>query len=184
MREAFKEEWIKTTRKSLLNIQEDILPGVIGGIPFIEDTQLIEVVKELQPSKILDFGCGLCRNTIKLQEIAETHGYDSFEMVSKAIRNVKINKEITLHSYWEHVKTIKYDVVVCSLVLEHIDQHYLDEILQSIAKMTKQLVVVGKTTLDNGESLSHTVEKYFDLKNAISNIKVYHSQFTHLNTPV
>lgn len=106
---------------------------------------------------ILDFGCGIGRNTYGMSEwssLWEVTGYDCQEMLNntKQYKELKYpDKEfpkLTFDSNWNVVKERKFDVIYCSLVLQHIPNDII-EYLEDFKVMTKRILVFGRRVVDN-----------------------------------
>lgn len=107
---------------------------------------------------ILDFGCGLGRNTFGMRKYSDnwsTVGYDSKQMISRineyreTIDPQKQITNVTFISDWKTVSNIKFDVIYCGLVLQHISEQDLNLYLKDFKNMTKKLVVSGRRSNDD-----------------------------------
>lgn len=111
------------------------------------------------PLSILDFGCGIGRNTfgagIYSSEWNIT-GYDSSEMlkltnlfstISYGTENICTN--ISFVDDWNVLKEKKFDVIFCCIVIQHIYEDDLKSYISDFLKMTKKLVVFGRRFNDD-----------------------------------
>lgn len=110
---------------------------------------------ETESLKILDFGCGVCRNagflSLKYPNW-EVYGYDNDNMFKHASIycdkkygiNINNQSNLTLTSNWDVLKTKKFDVIFASLVFQHIYEADINVYLKDIKNMTKKFIVFGR----------------------------------------
>jgi len=110
-------------------------------------------------SRVLDFGCGVCRNAadyaIWFPHI-EFHGYDSPQMVArvgefvrhKHGRELQDILNLTVRSDWGEVSAEKFDCVYATLVFQHIHPDEIAAYLTAIKKMTPLLLIHGRRAND------------------------------------
>lgn len=107
---------------------------------------------------ILDFGCGVGRNTFGLSKYSSNWiitGYDNNSMLGKTSEYFKIHysksflPNVTFDADWNNVKNNKYNVIFCCLVLQHIYEDALIEYISNFKKMTSKLIVVGRRFNDD-----------------------------------
>ena len=116
-----------------------------------------------QPLKLLDFGCGVGRNTFG----AAIHrpqwwvvGYDNEGMLSKKNEffsvhyNPPLPCNVVFSSDWEKIKLQQFDVIFCTLVLQHIYEDALVVYLKDFKNMAKKLIVSGRRINDDPKSRS------------------------------
>ena len=120
------------------------------------DTHLYSLFgHENEQLKILDFGCGICRNAGYLASEYPNwniYGYDNDNMLKHAnnfclkkyLLNVNTQKNLKLVSDWDKLKNEKFDVIFALLVFQHIHEKDINLYLKDIAKMTKKLIVFGR----------------------------------------
>jgi len=110
--------------------------------------------------KVLDFGCGVGRNTFGLAEKTsdiDIIAYDNQKMLNRTDEYcyTKYNKKktdysnITFTSDWEYVKTQKFDYIYATLVLQHIFEEELNQYCQDFKKIAKTLIVHGRRQNDD-----------------------------------
>jgi 2-polyprenyl-3-methyl-5-hydroxy-6-metoxy-1,4-benzoquinol methylase len=128
--------------------------GVPETIPF--DSWLLEHMGDENLNKnVLDFGCGVGRNIIPLSIERKNWnfiGYDNINMLKKLEeyslfrfhKNIDEYTNIKFFSDWEYLKTKKFDIVYCTLVLQHIYEPQLSVYINDFKKMTNFLIVYGR----------------------------------------
>lgn len=110
--------------------------------------------------KILDFGCGICRNAAYLSKSYtnwDVYGYDNENMLKHASEfclkkysiNVNTQSNLKLISNWDSLKTSKFDVIFALLVFQHIHEKDINLYLKDISKMTNKLIVFGRRYNDD-----------------------------------
>jgi SAM-dependent methyltransferase len=111
-----------------------------------------------QPLRILDFGCGVGRNTFGAAIQYPKWfviGYDNDAMLSKKEEFFTIHYKppmplnVVFTSDWEAVKAQQFDVIFCSLVLQHIYEDALVTYLNDFRSITKKLIVSGRRINDD-----------------------------------
>ena len=160
IREGVKDFWLNLNEN---NAGDAILTGYVGKL---EDMKSDNTVINLCESGeiVLDFGCGIGRNSIELSKsFKEVYAFDLENMISLVpIKNKLENIKYT--SNWEIIKNIKFDVVLASLVFQHIEDSELEIYLSDISKMTKKLVVHSRTWIDDTNSMvADKLNNYFSL---------------------
>lgn len=142
---------------------------------FKEDENFLEILgNENSSIIILDFGCGIGRNTFGMslkRPKWKFVGYDNENMISKTKPYVCIKypdfkefSSVSFSSEWQVVNTQQFDVIFCNLVLQHIYEKDLNIYLNDFRKMTHKLVVHGRRLNDdNGKNTWKILEnnKYF-----------------------
>jgi trans-aconitate methyltransferase len=118
--------------------------------------------KKSESRRVLDFGCGMGRNTFALSSYSENWivvGYDNPAMISRTGEYCQLKygkpidqfNNVTFESDWQVVKQQKYDAVFACLVFQHIHEKYLVEYLNDLRSMTKLLVVHGRQFNDDND---------------------------------
>lgn len=112
----------------------------------------------LVPNRILDFGCGIGRNTFELSIYDPTWtiiGYDNAAMLSHTAeyKNLKYAymdfPNVIFSDNWNYVHHLKFDSIFCALVLQHIMERDLKEYIEHFKLMTSRLVVTGRRYNDD-----------------------------------
>ena len=102
---------------------------------------------------ILDFGCGIGRNSFGLASYSAMWnivGYDNEVMLSRTSEYKEMHykdiefKNLKFETDWERVKNMKFDVIFCNLVLQHIHESALTQYLSDFKTMTSLLIVNGR----------------------------------------
>ena len=129
-----------------------------------------------QPRHILDFGCGIGRNSFALAEYSKKWvicGYDNESMLSRTdeYRKLKYDKEISNVSFsanWDVIKKLDFGAVFACLVFQHIYEEPLVEYLKDIKKMAKLLVVHGRQFNDDNQKNTWKILEKVDLFPVVS----------------
>lgn len=143
-----------------------ILTGYVGDLkdmPVYENVLKLIQADEGSNQYALDFGCGVGRNSVALSKIYyKVIGFDLPNMVSIVPEENKFNN-IIYESDWNKVKEINYDLVLASLVFQHIHDDELNKYLSELN--TKRLVLHSRTWMDDtGTEVLTIVEKYFNIE--------------------
>lgn len=157
-----KDIWLNANKE---NAGDLILTGYSGDLkdmPIYPEVMALTKSSDGHRQYALDFGCGIGRNTLPLsKDYHRAIGYDLPSMLSLVPEENKY-ENIIYESDWNKIKNIEFDLVLASLVFQHIEDSELDSYLQDLNKMTDKLVLHSRTWIDhsNTEVLS-IVEKYF-----------------------
>jgi SAM-dependent methyltransferase len=118
---------------------------------------------------VLDFGCGPGRNTFELSLYGNWNivGYDNKQMLSKSEefsrdyynKPMTDFKNVSFSDDWEELKIKKFDVIFCSLVLQHIFESNIKTYFSDFVNMTKKLIVAGRRINDGGRSVWKIIEE-------------------------
>lgn len=108
---------------------------------------------------ILDFGCGIGRNTFGLSKYSSKWsivGYDNESMLDKTTEFWNLNyggsisRNIWFQSEWDRiVKYYKFDVIFCNLVIQHIYEDAIKNYIQDFKKISPTLMVTGRRFNDD-----------------------------------
>lgn len=155
-----KDVWLNATEE---NAGDLILTGFNGKF---EDMPVYDEVISLIGSGFmaLDFGCGIGRNTrILAKSFESVIGFDLPSMIS-LIPHHNRSESITYTSDWEYVKTLYFDLVLASLVFQHIENNELESYLKDLQQISNRLVLHSRTWIDHSNSeVLPIVEKYFTI---------------------
>ena len=121
---------------------------------------------------ILDFACGVGRNSYRLQNnFKNVYCYDLPNMISIMKSTEKFKKDGTyLHVYdsWEHVSWRTFDAIFCCLALQHIYEKELLAYMQDFALMTRNLYVFTRSyNDDNKKNMLELLERHFTFVKAL-----------------
>lgn len=157
-----KEVWLNATAD---NAGDLILTGYDGefkDMPVYNEVISLTKSSDGHSQYALDFGCGVGRNTIALaKDYRKVVGFDLPSMISLVPDENKLNS-ILYTSEWSMVKSFKFDLVLASLVFQHIEDSELNEYLNDISKMTDKIVIHSRTWIDHSETkVLPILEKYF-----------------------
>lgn len=134
--------------------------------------------------RVLDFGCGLGRiikylyDTLSINDLQhiEIYGYDFPNMIDMTRKYLddKIWKETNwinnpiqnLQNLTTNKELIKFDVVIASIVFQHINENELQDVLETLRNIMKQnslLVVHNRGYLDDEHKNAwKIINKYFE----------------------
>jgi 2-polyprenyl-3-methyl-5-hydroxy-6-metoxy-1,4-benzoquinol methylase len=161
-----KDIWLNANKETAGDL---ILTGYTGEF---KDMPVYDEVMSLTKSSggnnqyALDFGCGVGRNTVALaKDYRKIVGFDLPSMISLVPDENKLNN-ILYTSDWNLVKSFRFDLVLASLVFQHIEDSELDSYLKDLSKITDRLVLHSRTWIDHSASeVLPIVEKYFIIDN-------------------
>jgi 2-polyprenyl-3-methyl-5-hydroxy-6-metoxy-1,4-benzoquinol methylase len=129
------------------------------------DTWLYDYIgNQSDTLKVLDFGCGVGRNTFGMgmhSPTWEVMGYDNDSMLSKRAEFHKIhyknkqgNSNVEFMSDWDACKDIKFDAIFCCIVLQHIHEDALIQYISDFKNMTSKVIVFGRRFNDDVKNRS------------------------------
>lgn len=128
-----------------------------GHVESFEDMPVFQDVISLCGTNniVLDFGCGVGRNMkALLQKNNTVVGFDFPNMVSMCMVPGAT-------SNWEDVIAKKYDVVLASLVFQHIHPEDLKEYMKYLMAITPKIVLHSRTWFDfTGDSVKDFFSGY------------------------
>lgn len=109
---------------------------------------------------ILDFGCGIGRNTFGMSYYDPNWfvmGYDNKYMIEHAVEYHSIKHSensyptnLKFEYEWDKVRLLKFDFIICCVALQHIFEKDLNEYITDFKNMTKNLIVSGRRFNDDG----------------------------------
>lgn len=164
----FRKEWLHAALYfNDMNLAKAILNHVRSFDEFVANDDHISLLgEESERLKVLDFGCGLGRNTVAMasRKNWEVHAYDSEPMLERAKRfQEKKLETVKLTSDWKKLKRNNYDAVLASFVFQHMNCDELKSKIEDISNMTKKLVVFGRRATDDGNEVWPLVAEKFDI---------------------
>jgi len=143
-----------------------ILTGYSGEFKDMQAYEnVIDLAKGVEHNNqyALDFGCGIGRNSIELSKTySNVIAFDLPNMIDLVPEeNKKTN--IIYTSNWEKIKGIPFDMVLASLVFQHIHDDELNKYLSELN--TGKLVLHSRTWMDDTETeVLSIVEKYYTIE--------------------
>jgi 2-polyprenyl-3-methyl-5-hydroxy-6-metoxy-1,4-benzoquinol methylase len=97
---------------------------------------------------VLDFGCGLGRNFPYLTSIArDVVGFDLPPMIERC-RTLSTHPVTLLTSDWQEASTRRYDLVVATLVLQHVETEACRAYLRDFARLAPATYVLTRVRSD------------------------------------
>ena len=155
--------WSKINILDLNTVSNLILTGHTAANSF-PDVWLYDYLGDkTAPLNILDFGCGLGRNAYGLGMHSASWnivGYDNDSMLKKTDDFRKIHyrgtvfENVFFRSDWEEIKTMKFDAILCCIVLQHIHEIPLVQYIKDFKLMTQKLIVAGRRFNDDPKKRS------------------------------
>jgi SAM-dependent methyltransferase len=173
---AGREDWLAVAQGADEDIRERILTGYKDGKPFTPYVPTLTLPPHLD--SVLDFGCGLGRNFPYLRRAARSvAGFDLPPMVERC--RVSAGETIDLlTSDWDRLRLMSFDLIVASLVLQHIEPEPLRGFLRDFARMSAALYLLTRVTTDFDENLLDVIAET-GLYEAGDCIQVDHDPATH-----
>ena len=171
-----REMWMSVAGEADEEIRERILTGYKDGKPFIPYVPTLHLPSSI--NSVLDFGCGLGRNFPYLKSVARTvAGFDLPPMVDRC-RISAADAVDLLSADWDQLKVLSFDLIVASLVLQHIEPGPVRLFLRDFSRMTSSVYLLTRSTTDFGENLFDVVAET-ELFAAGDCIEVEHDPVTH-----
>lgn len=157
--------------RSEASLVELIFTGAKSYADLKPDTTAINALGPKEGKlRVLDFGCGVGRNLYAMPKTWEVTGYDNDNMLVRvpdffAAQGGRSTSDFTLTSDWDAVKSKEFDVVLASLVFQHVPINALEVYLQDLQKMSPLLVIWGRcwNDINNRQAYFPLVLKYFDV---------------------
>jgi cyclopropane fatty-acyl-phospholipid synthase-like methyltransferase len=139
------DDWLAVARAGDLDdVRERILTGYKDGKPFTPYLPTIAVPSPVHC--VLDFGCGLGRNFPYLQSIAEeVVGFDLPPMIERG-RALGLQAQLT--SDWQDVCSRSYDLIVATLVLQHVEPKACRGYLEDFARLAPATYLLTRVMSD------------------------------------
>lgn len=148
---AGADDWLKLATESDEDIRERILTGYKAGKPFTPYVPTVALPAGLD--SVLDFGCGLGRNFPYLKRVARSvAGFDLPPMIARC-RTVASEGVGLLSDDWEQIKTLHFDLIVASLVLQHIEPAPLRTYLADFPRVSGLTYLLTRTGTDFSENI-------------------------------
>jgi SAM-dependent methyltransferase len=140
-------DWSAIAREAPADeLRERILTGFKDGKPFTPYVPTLALPTGL--ASVLDFGCGVGRNFPYLRTLArEIAGFDLPDMIARC-RTLAPEPPDRLFDDWNVVRTRRFDLVVASLVLQHIEPALCRGYLSDFGRMAPSVYVLSRTESD------------------------------------
>jgi len=125
-----------------------------------------EIMDALGPyPKILDFGCGMGRNTFELARLGhDVTVFDFPNMIQMLMADPRYTTKIAVETDWLRLVSSRFDAILATLVIQHLPADVADEYLAAMAKMTGNLLVHSRAYLDYaGGEVIEAILKHFAL---------------------
>lgn len=171
------EDWLTLARDGEPDdARERSLTGYKDGKPF---TPYVPTVPLPPVQSALDFGCGLGRNFPYLKQLARTvAGFDLPPMVDRCRQGGGGGTIDLLSSDWQQLRALRFDLIVCSLVLQHIEPKPVGTFLHDFASMTPLVYLLTRTITDFDENMLDVIAQTerFDAGDCV---EVDHDPLTH-----
>ena len=136
MIQAMSDEWLQA--RTVTNTSAPPDPPTIE-LPTVES--------------VLDFGCGLGRNSSYLKTIArEVHGFDVPEALADCDGHPTYGTD-RLSRDWSITRQRRFDLIFASLVLEHLPTERAASFLDDFAAMAPHLYLLTRARSDFGAAL-------------------------------
>ena len=172
-----KHDWMTVAAEAETDeVRERILTGYREGKPFTPYVPTLHLPEQLDA--VLDFGCGLGRNFPFLKRAARTvAGFDLPPMVQRC-RSSSGEAIDLLTSDWDQLKRFRFDLIVASLVLQHVEPIPTRLFLRDFSRMTPLVYVLTRNHTDFGENPFDVIAAT-ELFDAGACVEVDHDPGTH-----
>ena len=172
-----RDEWMAIAAEGDPDeLRDRILTGYKAGKPFTPYVPTVQLPGPL--SSVLDFGCGLGRNFPYLKRVARSvAGFDLPPMIERC-RSSASDAVDLLSADWDQLKVLRFDLIVSSLVLQHIEPVPLRMFLRDFSRMAPAVYVLTRTGTDFSENVFEVIEST-ELFTAGTCVEVEHDTSTH-----
>jgi hypothetical protein len=152
---AGQNDWLSVARaEDPDEVRERILTGFRSGKPF---TPYVPTIALPRSDSVLDFGCGLGRNFPYLTTIArEVVGFDLPPMIERC-RALATQPVTLLTSDWREASSRRYDLVVATLVLQHIETAACASFVDDLARIAPFTYLLTRVRSDFGVNILQLV---------------------------
>jgi SAM-dependent methyltransferase len=174
---AGRDYWLSIAESSTPDdLREHILTGFKSGKPFTPYVPTISLPGPI--GRVLDFGCGVGRSFPFLRTIAHhITGFDLPPMIARCRALAAVPAD-DLVDDWHEVRTRRFDLIVCILVLQHLEPADCRAFLQDFARLAPAVYLLTRADSDFGTNVLHEVSAagLYDVKDGI---EVEHDAATH-----
>jgi SAM-dependent methyltransferase len=171
-----REDWMAVASGDPDDVRERILTGYKDGKPFTPYVPTLPLPSPIE--RVLDFGCGLGRNFAYLTRIARSvSGFDLPPMIDRC-RALAPERVELLTSDWAELAATRFDLIVASLVLQHIEPEPTRAFLCDFAQMTPAVYLLTRTRTDFDENIFDVISG-MGIFQAGPCVEVDHDPITH-----
>ena len=135
----------------------------------LHDDQIIKLINKHNPKTILDYGAGKCKIANSLDEKYNFTVYDINTELLKSRASKKINVIFNLENL-----EIKFDMIICNLVLCCVDNIISEQIMKNISSLLK---INKHTILSICNPFYNTIKETELRKSGLENIYKYSKKF-------
>ena len=131
------------------------------------DTPQMDTFPPEDRGTVLDFACGVGRNTFYLAKICkQVYGFDFPNMINmlQGRSAWKEYSNIEVFSEWKDLDSLSYDTVYCCIALQHLCTKDMLFYLEQFAKKAKSLYVHGRDFNDHDrDKVCDIVSKFWKI---------------------
>ena len=172
-----RDYWLSIAERcSPDDLREHILTGFKNGKPFTPYVPTISLAAPV--GRVLDFGCGVGRSFPFLRTIAgHVTGFDLPPMIARCRTLASVPAD-DLFDDWQAVRTRRFDLIVCILVLQHLEPADCRAFLQDFARMAPSVYLLTRADSDFGTNVLQEVSAagHYDVN---TSVEVEHDPETH-----
>ena len=172
-----RNDWLTVAREaSDDDLRERILTGFKDGKPFTPYRPTLELPSGVRT--VLDFGCGLGRNFPFLKELgARITGFDLPPMIQRCRELAPVQAD-ELASEWGSVRARNFDLIVATLVLQHVEPDSSRAYLADFARIAPAVYLLTRIDSDFGTKVLDDVAAAKVFEPGVC-IQVDHDPSTH-----
>ena len=172
-----KDDWLNVASATdPEEVRERILTGYKSGKPFTPYVPTVTLPSPIE--RVLDFGCGLGRNFPYLTTIArEVVGFDLPPMIARC-RELGVQPVSRLTSDWSEIAGSRLDLIVATLVLQHVETEACRAYLDEFARIAPWTYLLTRVRSDFGENVLQLVADSGKFEAGVC-IEVDHDPVTH-----
>ncbi len=174
---AGRDYWLSIAESSDADdLREHILTGFKNGKPFTPYVPTISLPSPI--GRVLDFGCGVGRSFPFLKTIAgHVTGFDLPPMIQRC-RMLATDPADELVDDWQQARALRFDLIVCVLVLQHLEPTTCRAYLEDFARMAPTVYLLTRADSDFGTNVLEEVSAtgLYDVNGCV---EVEHDSETH-----